>query len=236
MIRPMILDLARTLLPPSLRTTLSRALGHDRIPRPRRYIPAGVSVESFFAALDQAGVQCAVLRWFDTLPQVEPGEDIDMLVADKDLPALAAHLDSVSGAVPCDIYTVGGLAGTQFKGQAYYPAALASATIARRVIVNGGYPAPCPQDHFDGLAYHAVYQKGPASGLPTGTADIAPLAAPEHDYLGVLSRLRDDLNLDVAIELPALDAYLAAKGYRPSPGLLQVLAKSNPWVAHYAFR
>jgi hypothetical protein len=231
----MILETIKDLLPGDLRKLLSRALGRDNLPRPRRYIPHGMTVEEFFQALNDASVKCVVLRWFDTLPRVEPGEDIDMLVADEDLPALAALLDNRSGSVPCDIYTVTGLTGTQYKRRPYFPKALAARTIDRRILQDGLFQVPCPQDHFDGLAYHAVYQKGPASGLPTSNAAVTPLATPEHDYAGVLAALRDQLGLDVAIDMESLDLHLAAQSYRPTSEDLRTLAKSNSWISSHVF-
>ena len=224
---------ARDMLPADLRRMLSRVLGRDKRPRVRRYIPHGVTVEQFFTSLRDAGVQCAVLRWFDTLPHVAPGEDIDMLVADADLAILGSFLDNISGSVPCDIYTAGGLPGTQYKQRPYFPAALAHSTLSRRLLQDGLYPVPSPADHFHGLAYHAVYQKGPASGLPTMHADVPPLAEPEHDYAAVLGALRDQLGFETSIDMESLDQHLAERGYRPAKPDLLNLSKSNPWIASH---
>lgn len=225
----------RELLSPDLRRLVSRVLGRDKRPRVRRHIPHGVSVPEFFTTLRDAGVRCAVLRWFDALPDVAEGEDIDMLVADEDFAILGRFLDNADGAIPCDIYSVSGLPGSQYKRRPYFPPGLAKSTVSRRTLRDGLYPVPTPQDHFHGLAYHAVYQKGPASGLRTRHRGIAPLAQPDHDYAGVLEALGDQLGLKIAIDMEALDQHLAAMGYRPSPEDLINLGKSNPWIAcHFA--
>jgi hypothetical protein len=66
----------------------------------RRHLRAGISLEQFFDELNRRGVRYAVLRWFETLPDVDPGEDIDILVADEDLPELRSLLGSHRVARP----------------------------------------------------------------------------------------------------------------------------------------
>ena len=220
-------------IPAQVRRKLGHAVRGLRGPQARRYIPFGTSVTDFFSRLHDAGVACVVLRWFEALPYVRPGEDIDMLVADSDLAALARWLDPIEGETPCDIYSVGGLKGTRYKNLAYFPAALAENTIRRRRIHNQIFQVPCPQDHFMGLAYHAVYQKGPASGLPTAYPDIEVTDTPEHDYAGYLRRLADDINLETDITMEALDIILAEQGYRPEPAMLAALLPVNPWLARH---
>ena len=51
----------------------------------RRYIHPKLGVEGFFKELKKNDISYCVLRWFETLPLVEEGEDIDILVADKDI-------------------------------------------------------------------------------------------------------------------------------------------------------
>lgn len=222
--------MARKMTPVPLRRLIGRLARTDTKPRVRRYIPAGTGVDGFFSSLENASVKCVVLRWFDDLPKVKQGEDLDMLVVDADMPKIAAHLDNYSGAVPCDIYSVAGAAGARYKGQPYFPPSLAAQMIDRREMLRGRYPVPCVEDHFFSMAYHAVYQKGPASGLPTSVTGITSMANPDHDYAGVLTRLRDRLGLDVEIDLDALDRHLAMVGYRPARKVLQALAQGNPWV------
>lgn len=202
-------------------------------PQARRYIPAEMSVSAFFAALKAENARCVVLRWFETLPDVAPGEDIDMLVADADLPKLARLLVPKAGSTPCDLYSVSGLKGTRYKDLAYFPPALAQSTIANCLLYKDLFLVPAPEDHFMGLAYHAVYQKGPASGLASRYADIQPLAQPEHDYAGHLRRLAAGLGLPVAIDMESLDAILHQRGYRPEGVMRAALMPSNPWIARH---
>lgn len=205
----------------------------------RRHLRKGTSLEAFFADLEGRGVRYVVLRWFDTLPDVEPGEDVDMLVADEDIDALAPDL--AAHRLPprrqkFDVYSVSGLPGSDFQGIPYYPEPLASGLIERSVLLHGRYRVPCPQDHFDSLAFHAVYHKGERSGLPAdkkAAASGEPAGATDHDYAAVLGRLADELDLDVEITLEGLDAHLAGKGLRPPLDTLDKLAQSNDWLRRH---
>ena len=153
-----------------------------------------------------------------------------MLVADADLPKLSALLDNQSGSTPCDIYTAGGLPGTRYVNSAYFPPLLAERTLTHSILHKGLYRVPSVQDHFDGLAYHAVYQKGAPSGLPTRYDSLRTPVAPEHDYATVLTGLRNALGVPVDINMEALDDYLDRRGYRPTGATLQALAKKNAWI------
>ena|SRR5687767_15246933 len=58
---------------------------------PRRFVHAE-RLDRFFTRLNAAGCRYVVLRWFERLPQVETGEDIDLLVRDEDVASLKALL------------------------------------------------------------------------------------------------------------------------------------------------
>lgn len=191
-------------------------------------------VDSFFDELNRLGVRYAVLRWFDTLPVVEPGEDIDMLVADEDVarlrPMLRSYLVAPAGQ-KFDVYTVHGLPGSDFQGVPYFTSSLASGLLERATLLNGRYRVPCPQDHFDSLAYHAVYHKGHGSGLAqNAAADPLTTVRGEHDYAGVLARLAEECSLSVPLTLEGLDGYLADRGLRPPLDTLDKLSVRNPWL------
>ena len=203
-------------------------------PRTRRYLRAGLTLDGFFDELNRRGVRYAVLRWFDTLPDVADGEDIDLLIEDGALDDIGTML--VSHRIPprrqkFDVYTVSGLPGSDFRGVPYFSAPLANAVLDRAVLLRGRYRVPGPQDHFDSMAYHAVYHKGERSGLPPA-ACVPPRAAgdADHDYPEVLGRLADDLGLPVPITMADLDAYLTGAGLRPPLDTLDKLAASNPWL------
>lgn len=93
----------------------------------RRYIPADIGLEGMFRLLNERGIRYAVLRWFDTLPNLDPGEDIDILFADEDVAIVDELflLHKRDGAIKCDIYSASGLKGSNFHGLPYYERRLA---------------------------------------------------------------------------------------------------------------
>ena len=199
----------------------------------RRYLRPGLSLVDFFDELGRLGVRYAVLRWFETLPDVEPGEDIDILVADEDLPLIRPYLRSYlvpPGTQKFDVYSVSGLAGSDFHGVPYFGEDLSRAVVERSVLLKGRFRVPGDQDHFDSLAYHAVYHKGHASGLPENAAAEAPVTGTDHDYARILEALAERLSLSVTVTLEGLDTYLAEKGLRPPLDTLDKLSGSNPWL------
>lgn len=50
--------------------------------RPRRRLPADWDVDDFINWANANEIRYVVLRWFETLPDLRDGEDIDILVAD----------------------------------------------------------------------------------------------------------------------------------------------------------
>jgi hypothetical protein len=211
-----------------------RTLLMSRVPKPRRkavprrYIPHALGVEGFFRRLTEAGVRYAILRWFDTLPAVAAGEDVDFLVADEDVDTVHGLLDSGPGVIPVDCYSVSGLPGTQNSGMAYYGPHLARDIVANTVLIHGCFKVPDARHHFLSLAYHAVYHKGLASGIPPAK-DGVPVPA-DHDYHDLLKRLAEACGVRTDVTLEALDRTLHGLGWRPPLDTLCKLAMDNPWI------
>jgi hypothetical protein len=200
---------------------------------PRRYLASGLDLPRFFEILEQRGVSYVVLRWFESLPQVDPGEDIDLLVADEHLELVRTLLVARPAnrrSQKFDVYSVSGLPGSDFRGIPYYPPRFARGVLADAEWLRGRYRVPSPEHHFDSLAYHAVYHKGYASGLDDGVGSDRPRPASDHDYEEVLSKLAADVGLAVPATLDGLDLYLADKGLRPPMDTLERLVRRNPWI------
>jgi hypothetical protein len=192
-----------------------------------------MTLEALFEEFNRTGVRYAVLRWFETLPSVAPGEDVDILVADEDMPHLRPFLQAYH--VPprtqkFDVYSVSGLPGSDFYTVPYLPADFATRLLDRSVLLRDRFRVPGDQDHFDSLAYHAVYHKGERSGLPENAAAEPVAVEAEHDYAGVLGALAERLGLAVSVTLEGLDNYLADAGLRPPLDTLDKLAVTNPWL------
>ena len=118
-----------------------------RKPRPhdgvRRFVPHGLGIAGFLQKLQAAGVRHAVLRWFEDLPQLPVGEDLDLLVDDASLDSVRSLLDDGPGIQPIDLYSVTGLPGADFRSMPYFPPYLAEqllerATVAPRAVFRTG--------------------------------------------------------------------------------------------------
>src|SRR4051812_44523307 len=121
---------------------------------PRRYTPLAMGAEAFFTELLRRNCRYVALRWFEGFPNLEPGEDIDLLVADEDLAVLEEILHPSEGAIPCDVYSVSGLRATDYRNIAYYPPYLAEKMLDRRVLYKGLVSIPSTIDYFFSLTFH----------------------------------------------------------------------------------
>ena len=92
--------------------SVRRRKGHDAA---RCYVPHALGMSRFLKRLAQQQIRCAVLRWFDSLPDLPPGEDLDLLVDDDGLADVRAILNEGPGIQPCDLYSVTGLPGSDFR-------------------------------------------------------------------------------------------------------------------------
>ena len=205
-----------------------------RHPRPhsgaRRFIPHQIGIEGFLRRLQNDNIPHAVLRWFDSLPAIAPGEDLDLLVDDAQLESVREILASGVGIQPIDLYSVSGHSGSDFRGMPYYPPTCASQMLDRAIVHRSLCRIPAPREHFLSLAYHAVYHKGTASGLADHAGASPPSEKPEHDYHAVLASLAARLGLELPITLTDLDAHLGQHGWRPPRETLVRLAKHNTWL------
>lgn len=206
----------KSLIPLPLKHAARRVVGRPPATA-RRYLRRGISVDGFLGGLTEAGVRYAVLRWFETLPAVEAGGDIDLLVADEDLPyveSLMTPYRPFRAAQKVDLYSVSGRGRTHFGGVPYFPEKLATSVLDGAVLLHGRYKVPSPEDHIDSLAFHAVHHKGNASGLPARGPASSPA---DGGRIGAtLDRLARELSRDLEVSLEGLERYLDAAGLQPA--------------------
>jgi hypothetical protein len=180
-----------------------------------------------------------VLRWFEELPRVEPGHDIDMLVDDEHVELvqrLLADRPPRKGGQHVDVYSVSGLPGSDLDGIPCFPPRFAQAMLDTAVWLRDAYRIPNPRYHFLGLAYHAAYHKGYASGLRTDSGADEVRRSASHDYETVLTDLATRLGESMVPTLDGVDRYLAAQDLRPPLDALNRLARSNPWIEEHFLR
>jgi hypothetical protein len=203
--------------------------------RPRVYFSPVWGVEGLARRLEEQGIRYAVLRWFESLPHLEPGEDLDVLVADEDVEEFRNVLHEEPGTLPVDVYSESGLNGSDYQGAAYYPPRLAAGILdgAQRHAPSG-LLVPGLDDHLLSLAYHAGYHKGLASGLPSELLRSRQ-PEPEHDYEAELARLALASGSTLTATLEGVDAFLNSRGWRPPKDTLRRLSASNEWIRRYFF-
>jgi len=202
---------------------------------PCRWLPGELTLDGFFDILRREGVPYVVLRWFENLPEVERGHDIDILVDDEHVDFVQSLLTDRprKGTQHFDVYSLSGLPRSDLNGLPCFPPPLARQMLSSAVWLRDRYRVPDPRCHLLALAYHAAYHKGYASGLSAaGRADEVRRSA-SHDYEAVLVDLAAQLGESLVPTLDGLDRYLADRGLRPSTDMLRQVATSNPWVADH---
>jgi hypothetical protein len=188
-------------------------------------------VEKFFSILNARGVDYVCLRWHEDLPELQPGEDIDLLVSDAHLQAVEPLLTaSKKCGIPVDLYTESGLAGTDYCTVSYFLPELARSALKRPRLHKGLVKIPDPVSHFYTMCYHVAYHKGPASGLPERHAHESTRPA-DHDYAAAISEMAIAAGLPVPeMTLFGLSEALEQADWRPASDTLRKYARKNPWL------
>lgn len=212
-----------------------------------RFIAPDLTIAEFFTRLNERKVSYVALRWFEQLPAVEPGHDIDLLIADDDVERIEDLLTYWPGGQPVDVYSETGLPGFQYapsflKPKAPHEMAAFPPHLARRLLEDavrhkGLFRVPNERDHFFSLAYHAVYLKGSRSGLRSNSSAIETSDRGSHDYAAVLAELgrKIGISLPNSPTLEDLDDVLAEHGWRPPLDVLEKISVWSPWVAQKFF-
>ncbi|MEO1845530.1 MAG: hypothetical protein ABGZ37_14800 [Akkermansiaceae bacterium] len=199
--------------------------------RARRYLKPELGIDGLVEGLEQAGYRHVFLRWFEDLPRVEEGEDVDLLVEDEVVDALGEWFlaKPVAGAIRFDIYSAGGLPGTDFRGLPYYEKRLAEQILDHTVLLRDRYRVPHPRTHFLSLAYHAVYHKAHKSGLPPGAGEDPGLAADlEHEYPSILARMAAEQGEECEISLKGLHGMLERHDWAAGIDTIRKLSPGRP--------
>ena len=197
----------------------------------RHYVPHALGLTGFLQRLETDGLRHVVLRWFESLPELPPGEDLDVLVDDEHLARMLELLETGPGIQPCDVYSETGLPRSDFRRMPYFPPRLARELLDGAVLHNNLCRVPRPDQHLLSMIYHAVYHKGPASGIPEASDSAEPSRSKgDHDYPSILAALAERLGIALEVTRPDLDAFLTQHAWRPPRDMLLRLGKRNRWV------
>jgi hypothetical protein len=205
------------------------------IPLRKLYISPQVGINDFFEKVKEQSINYVILRWFKDLPNLEEGEDIDILISDEDIFEIRRLTGRGPGIIPGDLFSVSGLPGTSFRNTAYYPPQKARQIISQSIFLKDLYRIPSLEDYFFSLVYHALYHKGELSGLKTSNKNINQIKNPEHDYENEIRTIAKQINLEIPIDMESLDEYLAKNGWQPSKDMLRRISKDNQWIKERFF-
>jgi hypothetical protein len=191
----------------------------------RRCLKPELTIEQFFDSLNVNQIRYVVLRWFEQLPEILKGEDIDLLIHDGDLKKIKKYfsVNKHANSIPFDLYSESGLPGSNYAGIPYFPPHLASSILKERVIWAERYYVPSSRHHFLSMAYHVVYHKGRSSGIPLNRESDPGARKGKHNYLEVLKGLAKKNNINIKLNLLDLHQYLTDKKWRPSINMIKKL-------------
>jgi hypothetical protein len=195
----------------------------------------------FYTALAADDIAYVVLRWSEDLPFGAAAEktrtdDIDHLVADRDVRRVLKVAAKFPGRLKADFYSQGGASGSSYAGMPYYPPYVARQILDGRISDARGFSRPKPLHEFLAFAYHLVYHKGLASGIALGLPSAPEPHASKKDYAAELRRLAIVANVTLPEDLTLLELHkllkiegwampsdLMVRWTKPHPALLKIL-------------
>jgi hypothetical protein len=190
----------------------------------------------FFKTLNNENLRYVVLRWFDDVPRTEAQEksmqhDVDLLVDSFQIERICRVAARFPGKIKFDFYSQTGRLGTAFKKYPYYPPVLAEEILENRELHDGLFFVPALDAHLKSLAFHLVYHKGIASGIPTGV-DLATEPAPSRDYLRRIESLSEKLPnpLPRPITLLSLHEFLKSANWSMPHDLMVRWPQQHEWM------
>lgn len=187
-------------------------------------------VSKLFKDLDKNNINYVVLRWYEDLPFVKEGEDIDILVADEDFGKLKNFLKRGrvldKNFIKIDLFPE----TSQKRFMAYYPPHLAKKLLHNKVMHKSNAYIPSPKDYFLSLTYHVLFHKGFDSGIESKYAK-QEIVSPEHDYKSYLINLMNNLNIKIkSITLESLEQVLEDENWLPPLDIYFRRSIKNSWV------
>ncbi len=197
----------------------------------RCYIRPSISIETFFKALNDQKISYVILRWYEDLPTIKQGEDIDILIADNDLKKIRSYLTRDPAGQAVDLYSVSGLRGSDYLSTPYMPPHISAQIVDNHIYHNDIYAVPATKDAVLSMAYHIVFHKGSKSALPYDKNDLAKKKPVDHDYGDVLKRLADKADF-VIDDYSYLGLYklLEMHNWLPEKDTLRLYAARDHWI------
>jgi hypothetical protein len=198
----------------------------------RQYIPSSISIDDFFKLLNHEQIKYVILRWFDRFPKIEKGEAINLLVHDDDLVNISKHVspNCENNSIPCNIYSISGLTGTNYNGLPYYPSHCAQEMLDERILFHNKYFVPNPKHYLLSMAYHVVYHKAENSGLPRGIIEKDKELIHNNKYRKILRTLVRHCGVKVKLTWIDLQRFLDENNWIPELSVLERLSEKSNWL------
>ena len=201
------------------------------------------NLPDFFHQLNENGVKYVVLRWFERIPLtpddekmfIKRGGDVDILADADDLLKVCRAVATHPGKIKLDLFSNCLVLGTDIKRFTYFPSVLSNELLDSRILEERGvFYRPDDKLYLYSLAYHMVYQKGLASGFPTGFDDLAQeeKESDRHDPEGMLRMLADATGekLPTDFSLLQLHLWLKERGWNMPLDLLLRWPKQHAFL------
>ncbi|MDR9826036.1 hypothetical protein RCJ22_10500, partial [Vibrio sp. FNV 38] len=178
----------------------------------RLYLKKDYELESLFKELELNNISYAVLRWFENLPHVDDGEDIDMLVSSKHLDKVLKYFTAFekAGGQKFDLYPSGYHLSMNYRNLSYYPEVLADKILDEAIVYNGLCKVPNSNYYPLSFIFHVLFHKACKSSLTYNGVDRSIKA--EHDYPSILK----GLNVGDISSLSNAYGYLNENDFLPS--------------------
>ena len=188
-------------------------------------------LEGFFEELDRKNIRYVVLRWFDSLPNIGKGNDIDLLVDDDSffkVRRVAKGARRNGNFTILDIYSVSNLVANY----SYYSPRLGKRILDNRVINEKNIWIPDPENYFFSLAYHVLFHKGFNSGVRSCYRSERTEINTKHDYVATLLALAKKANIKFPMPatMEGIEQVLKDNDWLPPLDVYFRRSKTNRWV------
>lgn len=229
--RAILTTVARTLAYKTLPEALLEKIKSSKLARsvflpssPNRYfIIEHMSISSFFLELKKREIRYSILRWWESLPDIQQNEDIDILIDDLDFARIQDLITKKEGQIKLDFYSVYGSNGLRYGETLYFPTTLSTATLDSSEYFNEIFRVPKSSSYKSTLAFHALFHKGADSLIPGFHAKANAFQC-DHDYSELLVRLNKS---KIKITKNNLLKQLELNGYLPDPDAYSKYAELN---------
>ena len=192
-----------------------------------------IGIKGLLEYLKVNNIDYVVPRHYEALPNLHrEGGDLDLIVSDKDEKLLKQFLLKNEGEIPVDVWSV---SNPDNHGIPYMPSNIAQDVIDNSIEGKASAKIPNPMHAFNCIVFHALYQVGFRSGVPSEYHSPNVNLA-KNNYLGSIKEQSSHLGLTIDNNMESLDRYMLKIKWRPPIRSLAKIAQWNEWVRIHHFK